>query len=412
MARLRASMAAVLVIAVIGVLPAAAQNNQVKILSALASGTTLTVNGENFGRQLPIVNLNGGQLVVQSASPTQVVVKLPQPPLSRGTYLLTVIRAGRAFSRNGRDYDDDDASRFGAFNVTIGGPDAQVSASSMGPMGPMGPSGAQGPQGSIGPIGPSGPTGSMGPIGPTGVQGPEGNVGPIGPPGPQGASGPQGPKGDNGELGQTGPRGDTGTQGAAGAAGPQGPTGDPGPPGSQGVQGIQGVPGSQGDSGEPGLTGIQGPQGAPGPAGTTGQDAVTVLGTSALDLSPGSSSFSAVPGLQVAVSVPADSVLLITTDGGVQVSGAANTGSTVEVRLVVDGVASGRTRRVSALNTSEVGYDTWSLGQTLQLVPGAHSLSVEARLVSGVRTYVSGDGTSTSFQGVLQGELSVLILKH
>ena len=140
------------------------------VVSASVAGTTVTIRGLNFGERPPVVRVNEAPLALQSASETLIVGTLAAP-LAPGTYLLTVVRA-----RHG-DGDDDDAARFGVFNMAIGGAGAQ---------GPAGPAGAPGAPGAQGPIGPAGATGPAGAIGPAGPQGAEGAPGPAG---PQGAPG-------------------------------------------------------------------------------------------------------------------------------------------------------------------------------------------------------------------------------
>jgi IPT/TIG domain len=133
-----------------GAVARADSDHQLTVLNASASGKTLTINGANFGPVKPVVRVNGSPLVVVSWSPTHIVATLPA--LAPGTYLLTVIRG----SRRG-DRDDDDATRLGTFDLTIG---------AVGPQGPIGATGAtgpQGPQGMAGPQGPQGPTGATGP---------------------------------------------------------------------------------------------------------------------------------------------------------------------------------------------------------------------------------------------------------
>ena len=139
----------------------------------MAAGT-LTVVGTGFDSK-DHVTLSGTPLVVQSATPTQLVVTLP-PSFAPGTYRLEV---GRGPAH--RDGDDG-----GSLDITIGAD---------GPVGPLGPQGPAGVTGSLGPIGPIGPVGAAGA---TGAQGPQGAAGSTGAQGPQGPQGPQGLTGDTG----------------------------------------------------------------------------------------------------------------------------------------------------------------------------------------------------------------------
>ncbi|HEV3214265.1 MAG TPA: IPT/TIG domain-containing protein, partial [Vicinamibacterales bacterium] len=189
------------------VLPArgafADDDNQVVIQSASTIGNTLTIAGVHFGTVSPIVRVNGATLTVQANSETQITATMPT--LAPGTYLLVVLRTHREGDR-----DEDNASRLGAFDLTIGG------------VGPQGPQGFQGPAGVQGLTGAAGATGAPGPqglIGATGALGPQGLTGATG------SQGSLGPKGDPGSVGLPGPQGSQGFMGATGAAGPTGPAG-------------------------------------------------------------------------------------------------------------------------------------------------------------------------------------------
>jgi hypothetical protein len=152
---------------VLAAVPAVAEENEegprrhLVILSASADPhlVVLTIDGKNFG-QAPVVILDALQLVVTSATPTQILATLP-PGLLPGSYRLTV--AGR---RRGHDPDDHPSTgEVDVFDVTVG---------------------------AVGPVGPKGDKGDMGNVGPQGLQGPAGPQGPQGPAGPAGAQGPPG----------------------------------------------------------------------------------------------------------------------------------------------------------------------------------------------------------------------------
>ena len=188
-----------------------------------------------------------------------------------------------------------------------------------------------------------------------------------------------------------------------GPAGPTGPTGPTGPEGATGATGPAGPTGATGPTGPTGATGPEGPSGATGPAGTTGQSAQTAFGTGSLWVS---TDFARVPGLSLTVTVPADAVVYVSTDGGVAFSG-ANGSATADVAVFVNGVRTqGGMRRVSvAAGTTDVS--TWSVSVSVPLAAGTHTVDVRSRFGSGVGSvFVSAaDGT------VLQGELTVLVLK-
>jgi hypothetical protein len=147
--------------------------------------------------------------------------------------------------------------------------------------------------------------------------------------------------------------------------------------------------------------------------GTTGQDATTAFGTTALSLTTVSETYTAVPGLSQTITVPANSVVYVSTDGGVAVnSGTADAGATVDVGLFVDGNLVGSARRLLPRNTSGApgtvlmaGFETWSMALSTDLSESTHTFEVGARLFDGARAVVSASS------GVLQGKLTVLIVK-
>lgn len=158
--------------------------------------------------------------------------------------------------------------------------------------------------------------------------------------------------------------------------------------------------------------GPAGAQGAPGAPGTTGQDAVTVYGTTALSVMS-TTAITQIPGLVTTLNIPASSVVVISTDGGVATTSPDATGfSAVDVVIRIDGAAllNGGYRRVIAANTTGlVGvYAPWAMTVTRSLPAGSHTIQVVA-IGSGDNSApatVSGDGNSVN-----QGELSVVILK-
>ena len=270
------------VIALLTSVPVAAQKSKLSISATSSSGPQiaiesvavdlanemLTVYGDGFGAQTPVVRLAGVPLTVLSATPTQVSVFLPAAT-APGAYLLTIEKP-----TNG--------DKAAGFVVPIG------LAGPAGPVGPQGPDGSKGDPGLKGDVGPQGPAGPKGDVGPQGPAGPKGDVGPQGPAGAKGDVGLQGPVGPKGDVGSQGPAGAVGPQGAAGPQGPQGEVGlqgpagpagskgDPGPQGPQGEMGLvgpmgpMGLAGAAGPAGPAGPQGLQGPQGPAGPAGPAG----------------------------------------------------------------------------------------------------------------------------------------------
>jgi hypothetical protein len=121
------------------------------------STNTITVLGNDFGKQKPEIKLNAVSLVVKSFSPIAIQANLPVG-LPSGSYHLVVV-VGRV------------PPRFGTLDVTIGNTGPQ---GAQGPQGVQGPQGAQGVAGDVGPAGPVGPRGSTGSSGPAGPQGAQG----------------------------------------------------------------------------------------------------------------------------------------------------------------------------------------------------------------------------------------------
>ena len=148
-------------------------------------------------------------------------------------------------------------------------------------------------------------------------------------------------------------------------------------------------------------------------AAALGQDATTVFGTSQLSLCCPNSLFNLIPGLTQTVTVPANSTLYISTDGGMQTSAPADGFSSVEVAIHVNGVPviNGGFRKLMALNTSTITgvIENWSFGTAVTLSAGVHTIDVRARGQAPINgnALVSGDSTS-----VLQGQLTVIIVKR
>jgi hypothetical protein len=178
------------------------------------------------------------------------------------------------------------------------------------------------------------------------------------------------------------------------------------------VTGATGPTGARGATGPTGPTGALGPTGATGPSGTTGQSATTAFGTEGLTLTTPSFAFTLVPGLIQTIFVPANSVLYISTDGGIVTqSNAANGFSIADVAVAIDSAITtdGGLRRLVAANASPTFsmVANWSMGFSIELTPGIHQIAIGARLIDGAGVVVSGDTAS-----VLQGQLTVQVIRH
>jgi hypothetical protein len=192
--------------------------------------------------------------------------------------------------------------------------------------------------------------------------------------GPAGAPGPAGPAGVTGPVGPAGVTGPVGPAGLAGPPGPAGPKGDMGDPGPAGPAGAKG------DTGDPGPAGPQGNQGPAGPAGTTGQTSAMVTSTGGLLLSP-SSPPTQVPGLTQTVTVPANGLVLISTQGLVTCNSTSPSGfSDVLVNVLVDGQSvTGLFQPVEPANTAGItlARQNWAIAGSVPLPAGQHTISVK-----------------------------------
>lgn len=181
--------------------------------------------------------------------------------------------------------------------------------------------------------------------------------------------------------------------------------------GRPGPQGPVGPTGATGANGATGATGATGPTGA---AGTTGQSITEVYGSAQLVVNTSTTSYTLIPGLSTTVNVPANSVVHLHTDGGVQSTGAtSSTYSVVDIALFVDGVAvtTGGQRRISIANTTSLAQliANWSMDQTVTLPAGNHTF--EVRAMSGAAGSAAANVSSGSAPQ-LRGVLSVMVLKQ
>ncbi len=160
--------------------------------------------------------------------------------------------------------------------------------------------------------------------------------------------------------------------------------------------------------------GNPGPQGPAGPSGTTGQSITEVYGSGQVSVGAATTSAVLVPGLTTTVNVPANSVVHVHTDGGLQSTGAtSSTFSVVDIIIYVDGVATttGGQRRISIANTTALAQliSNWSIDHTYTLPAGNHTFEVKA--VGGVAGSSSANVSSGS-AAQLRGVLSVEVLKQ
>ncbi|HTL82890.1 MAG TPA: collagen-like protein [Bacteroidia bacterium] len=205
------------------------------------------------------------------------------------------------------------------------------------------------------------------------------------------------------ETSGNGPAGPTGAVGATGPTGPAGATGPSGPTGSAGATGPTGLAGATGASGPTGPAGAVGPT---GPTGTTGQGVYEVYGTGQLVVSTAMTTYTLIPGLTQTINIPANSKVIVHTDGGIQSTGATSTTySVVDVGIFVDGVvtSSGGQRRIAIANTSSLAQliSNWSMDHTYTLSSGNHTFEVKAASAGVGSTANVSSSSAPQLQGVL-----------
>jgi hypothetical protein len=147
-----------------------------------------------------------------------------------------------------------------------------------------------------------------------------------------------------------------------------------------------------------------------------GQSGQTVFGAFSLSITGSSptTDFYYIPGLTQTITIPANSVAYIVTEGGLQNTSNLTTGfSITDIVILIDNQipSNGGIQRVMTANTSGITnqIENWSLSQTITLSPGLHTIAVGAgnANVGGSGVIVSGNNTST-----FQGRLSIILLKQ
>ena len=142
--------------------------------------------------------------------------------------------------------------------------------------------------------------------------------------------------------------------------------------------------------------------------GLLGQSGISLNGNSLLSVFP-TSSLSPIPGLTHSINVPGNSIVYMSTQGGVQSFSVAPGSSLVDIALHIDGIAvNGARQRIVVANNDAPGY--WSMSHIATLTPGSHNIFVGAtgvNIFGNMTVGVSGNNSS-----LLQGKLSVFIMKQ
>ncbi len=148
------------------------------------------------------------------------------------------------------------------------------------------------------------------------------------------------------------------------------------------------------------------------PSVLLGQCAASVFSTGTLTIAP-STGFTTIPGLSQFVTVPANSVVYISADGGASTTSTASAGfSAVDIAILIDGSVplGGGYKRVTVLNNAGLAPNSanWSMALSIPLSAGNHTIQVDAKGAgAGATATVAGDISS-----VLRAQLTVVILKN
>lgn len=150
-----------------------------------------------------------------------------------------------------------------------------------------------------------------------------------------------------------------------------------------------------------------------GISGSFGQSATTVLGTDGLTVARTNPNYVLVPGLRQTINVPANAVLLVSTDGGIETLSTTDDGiSIVSVAIYVDGVITAR-RMYAMDNIGRItsAFDNWSLSRAYVLAAGSHTIEVRSRSqdIDGLSNAVVSGSSGISDR---QGQLTVTIIKR
>jgi len=146
-----------------------------------------------------------------------------------------------------------------------------------------------------------------------------------------------------------------------------------------------------------------------GTSGTAGQNAATVYSnqTVSLDNTFGTHE---VPGLSYTATVGANSVLYVSTDGGI-VNNGMNPGDYVQVsvRVLVDGTpVLERLYGVELGPSANTYWTNWSAAVTASATPGDHTVTVDVALKD--RTGFTTASVAGMMNSPFRGTLSVLVL--
>ncbi len=137
---------------------------------------------------------------------------------------------------------------------------------------------------------------------------------------------------------------------------------------------------------------------------TAGQASTDAYGTSQFVVLASTTTYTLIPGLTQTVSVPANSVVLVSTSGGVQCAATGTAFAAVNIGIHVDGAPSPQAgqQQIVASNTTAVGQMLayWSMTKTYSLSAGNHTFDVRVMDAGGTAD-ANVSGTNPLIQGVL-----------
>jgi hypothetical protein len=146
--------------------------------------------------------------------------------------------------------------------------------------------------------------------------------------------------------------------------------------------------------------------------GNLGQSVNTVYGTGLLTVSSSTTTYTLIPNLSQTVNIPPGSVVMISTDGGIQSQGiGTDSFSVVDVAIFIDGAISGLggQRRISILNSNSNSLlGNWSMSVSRTLSAGNHTFEVKA-INAGIPN--ASNARVSAGPGLLQGQLTVTVIK-
>lgn len=134
-----------------------------------------------------------------------------------------------------------------------------------------------------------------------------------------------------------------------------------------------------------------------------------VVGTAGANIT--GTGWTILPGLTTTITLTQNAKIFVTTDGGVQNAGAANTNSIIDIAIHNNAALlnDGGFKRVAAINTNATTgmFEYWSASTVLTLTPGVYTIDVRSRKSSATTANATVSGNNTT---VLQGMMTIQIV--